>query len=171
MKNKKAQLKIQQMVFMLLAVTLFFALVGLLVLAFRFAGLNESATTLEEKNAMLLVTKIANSPEFSCGESFGTGRSNCVDADKVMALKKNIDKYKDFWGEETKIEIRTIYPSSPDVVCNFGNYPNCNIINLGGEINMGHLNFVSLCKKENLDGEVYNKCELAKIWVAYKKWE
>ena len=44
---KQGQLKIQQMVFMLLAATLFFALVGMLVLNLKFSGLKETATELE----------------------------------------------------------------------------------------------------------------------------
>lgn len=167
---KKAQLKIQQMVFMLLAVTLFFILVGMIVLGVRFSGLKESATSLEEKNAMLLVTKIANSPEFSCGKSFGKSMTNCIDADKVMMLKSNINKYNNFWGKETNIEIRKIYPGG-NVECVLGQYPNCDIINLKSEeIVVEHSNFVSLCRKELNDGEAYNKCELAKIMVNYKDW-
>ena len=114
--KNKAQLKIQQMAFMLMAVTLFFALVGMFVLVIKFSGLKESASILEEKNALLLVTKIANSPEFSCGEAFGSAKINCIDADKVMMLKENIEKYKGFWGGETNIEIRKIYPKG-DVIC------------------------------------------------------
>ena len=60
--DKSGQLKIQQMAFVLMAVTLFFVLVGMFVLVVRFSGLEESATALEEKNAMLLVAKLANSP-------------------------------------------------------------------------------------------------------------
>jgi len=167
---KRAQLKIQQMVFMLLAVTLFFVLVGMLVLALRFSGLKESATELEEKNAMLLVTRIANSPEFSCGNAFGKSRTNCIDADKIMMLKKNIDKYDNFWGRETNMEIRKIYPEG-NLVCTIGNYPNCNLINLQSEeIHIEHSNFISLCRKDLINGEVYDKCELAKIMVSYKDW-
>ena len=168
--NKKAQLKIQQMVFMLLAVTLFFVLVGMFVLALRFSGLKNSATELEEKNAMLLVTRIANSPEFSCGSAFGKSRTNCIDADKVMMLKKNINKYDNFWGRETNIEIRKIYPEG-NVVCTQEKYPNCNLINLQSKkINVEHSNFVSLCRKDLVNGEVYDKCELAKIMISYKDW-
>src|SRR3989344_1876541 len=108
MKNK-AQMKIQQTAFMLLAVTLFFVLVGLAVVGFRLSGLKESATDLEQKNALLLVSKLANSPEFSCGESFGTRKTDCVDADKVMILKENEEKYQGFWGA-SNIEIKKIYP-------------------------------------------------------------
>lgn len=166
--NKKAQLKIQQMAFMLMAVTLFFVLVGMFVIVFKFSGLKESASVLEEKNSMLLATKIANSPEFSCGEAFESGKINCVDADKAMMLKDNIKKYSNFWGDETNIEIRKIYPEG-NVACTRGNYPNCNIINLKSEeIPAEYSNFVSLCRKEAFGGEVYDKCELAKIMVGYK---
>ena len=168
MVNKKAQLKIQQMAFMLMAVTLFFVLVGIFVLVVKFSGIKESATALEEKNAMLLVTKLANSPEFSCGGGFGTNRINCVDADKVMVLKENIEKYADFWGV-SNIEIRKIYPVENEVICNLGNYPNCNVIRMrsnGGGTDLS--NFVSLCRKESSEGEIYDKCELAKIMVSYE---
>lgn len=169
MKIKKGQLKIQQMAFMLMAVTLLFVLVGMFVLVVKFSGLKESATALEEKNAMLLVTKLANSPEFSCGESFGGSRVNCIDADKVMMLKETIDKYSDFWGV-SNIEIRIIYPANNEIICNIGNYPNCDVIQLLSKKTAGIdlSNFVSLCRKNSFEGEIYDKCELAKIMVSYE---
>src|SRR3989344_4901666 len=99
--SKKSQMKIQQMAFMLIAVTLFFALVGLFITSVLFSGLSNSRALLEEKNAMLLASRLANSPEFSCGNAFGTSRTNCVDFDKVMALKEQIKIYSDtnFWGD------------------------------------------------------------------------
>lgn len=165
--KKIAQLKIQQMAFMLIAVTLFFVLVGIFVLAFRLSNLQESAELLEERNAMFLVTKLANSPEFSCGDAFGKSRANCVDSDKVMALKENIQRYSGFWGV-TGIEIRKIYPeSNSEIVCEIDNYPDCNLIKVvSGRDGIGVSNFVSLCRKENFENLVYDKCELAKIIVS-----
>jgi hypothetical protein len=168
--GKKGQLKIQQMAFMLMAVTLFFVLVGLFVLVFMFSGLKESATALQEKNAMLLVTKLANSPEFSCGNSFGSYRINCIDSDKVMMLKENINKYSDFW-DVSNIEIRKIYPKTDsEIICELGNYPNCNIIRiLSKDVKGTDLsNFVSLCRKESSDGEIYDKCELVRLMISYE---
>ncbi|MCK5043521.1 hypothetical protein KAR52_00785 [Candidatus Pacearchaeota archaeon] len=168
---KKGQFKIQQMAFMLMAVTLFFALVGMFILVIKFSGLKESATALEEKNAMLLVTKLANSPEFSCGEAFGSSKANCIDSDKVMMLHENIDKYINFWGV-SNVEIRKIYPKRDSTeICDLGNYPDCNVIQLRSKELAGYdvSNFVSLCRKESLDGEVYDKCELARIMVSYLK--
>jgi hypothetical protein len=166
--QKRGQLKIQQMSFMLMAITLFFVLVGMFVLVFRFAGLKESATLLEEENAMLLVSKLANSPEFSCGNAFGSSRINCVDADKVMMLKENIADYSKFWGV-ADIKIRKIYPDKGDIVCTLANYQNCGIIEVfSKDVNLlpASSNFVSLCKKNSYNEEVYDKCELALLMVS-----
>jgi len=168
----KGQVKTQQMAFMLLAITLFFVLVGLFAMVFGFAGIKESATALEEKNALLLVTKLANSPEFSCGNSFGTGNLNCIDGDKVISLMKNINKYENFWSKGvSNIEIRVIYPEKQEKLCSLGNYPDCNIIRVmsGNVSGYSAENFVSLCRKESNAGEVYNKCELAKLMVSYNE--
>jgi len=169
--NDLGQLKIQQMAFMLVAVTIFFVLAGMFILVIKFSGLKDLATELEERNALLLVTKLANSPEFSCGESFGANKINCVDSDKLMVLRENADRYEGFWGV-SNVEIRKIYPktSSGDVECNLGNYPECDIIKiLDKEISAEHSKFVSLCRKEKdaPTGEVYNKCEVARIMVSY----
>lgn len=169
MNRAKGQMKIQQMAFMLIAVMMFFALVGLLIVTVRFSGLKDQATTLAEENAMLLVSKLSNSPEFSCGEALGTG-TNCVDSDKVISLKENIEKYEDFWGV-SNIEIRKISESS--IECNSQNYPDCEVIKLlpGEREGVYVENFVSLCRKD-FDFEnqrIYDKCELAKIFVSYKE--
>ena len=167
MTSKKAQLKIQQMAFMLIAVTLFFILVGMFVLSIYLSDLRNTALVFEEKNARLLVAKLANSPEFSCGEAFKGKKTNCIDADKVMMLRENINRYSGFWDVEN-IEIRIIYPESTNIKCTLENYPDCNIIKIrDGPITEEFSNFVSLCRKASLDGEVYNKCEIAKLMVSY----
>lgn len=166
--NRKAQLKVQQMAFMLMAITLFFVLAGMFVLVFRFSGLKETATSLEEKNAMLLVAKLANSPEFSCGKAFGSNRINCVDADKVMMLKEHIEDYSTFWGV-ADIRIRKIYPDNGELVCTAANYQKCGVIELlSKEVNLlpASSNFISLCRKESYNEGVYDKCELAVLIVS-----
>lgn len=179
-KNILGQMKIQQMAFMLIAVMVFFALVGLLIAAIGFSGLKEKATALNEKNAMLLVSKLANSPEFSCGEDFKS-QENCIDLDKTFILKENINEYKtgntlkginkNFW-RVSGIEIIKIYPKNPNFIeCNSNNYPDCSKITLISGQGIAAENFVSLCRKE-FDSEnfiSYDKCELGKILVKYEK--
>jgi len=166
--GKKAQLKIQQMAFMLMAVTLFFVMVGMFILVFRFSQLKASASLLEEKNALLLVAKLADSPEFSCGEAFGSRRINCVDADKVMMLKGNIEKYSGFWGV-AEIEIRKVYPDNGNVLCSGENYEKCGIIEVfSKKVNKlpPSSNYISLCKKDSYENGIYDKCELALLIVS-----
>lgn len=169
-KNNRGQIKIQQTAFMLIAVTVLFVLVGLFFLVIRFGSLKDSATILEEDNARLLVNKLASSPEFSCGNAFGTSKVNCIDADKIMALKGNINVYSNFW-RISNIEIRKIYPiSQSEIECDFANYPECNIITLKEAENSGYTvsNFVALCRKESNNENIYDKCELAKLIVSYE---
>ena len=159
-------MKIQQMAFMLIAVTIFFVLVGLFLLMFRFSGLKQTAASLEEKNTLLLVTKLANSPEFSCGEAFGN-KVNCIDADKAMILKDSISKYSNFWGSNvSNIIIRKI-PVENNKECSKANYPDCDYIDVfsKGAIGTPVENFVTLCRKEVSENEVYDKCEIAKLMI------
>ena len=166
-RKKHGQFKIQQMAFMLIAVVVFFALVGIFVLAFGLSSIKETANMLEQQNAMLLVSKLANSPEFSCGESYGGTRVNCVDFEKVIALREDIALYKNFWGV-SNIEIRK---GNGEVSCSSGNYPNCDVLKLIENSSEGYdySNFVSLCWKEGNAGNAYDKCEVAKLIVRYKE--
>ena len=168
MKQKKAQVKIQQMAFMLIAVTMFLVMAGLFLLTIRFSSLKDSAKLLCEENALLLASKIADSPEFSCGNAFGSARENCIDTDKAMALKSRLAEYRGFWGV-SGIEIRKI-SSATGEECDLGNYPNCGKITLVKSPNGTKIaNFVSLCRKEleELGTTTYDKCELGRIIITY----
>ena len=170
--SQRGQFKIQLMAFMLIAVVVFFALVVIFVLAFGLSSIKDTANLLEQQNAMLLVSKLANSPEFSCGEAYGGSMVNCVDLEKVMALRESVAKYKGFWGV-SNIEIRKVLDSSPELSCSLGNYPSCNFVRLLENSSSGYdySNFISLCWKENNAemGKVYDKCEVAKLIVRYKE--
>jgi hypothetical protein len=169
--KKNAQMKIQQMAFMLMAVTLFFVLVGMFVLLFSSTGLKQTALALEEKNTLLLVSKLANSPEFSCGNSFGSNKINCIDEDKVMVLKDSIEKYRELWGSGIQnIIIRTI-PIGEAKLCTLGSYSDCNTIDIfsKGSIGFPIENFVSLCRKQAGSNGVYDKCEIAKLAIYYNE--
>lgn len=168
MVDKLAQMKIQQMAFMIIALTVFFVLVGMAILVWQIGGIKETATELNEKNALLLVSRLAYSPEFSCGDVFDYGQATCVDGDKVMALSENKNVYtKNFWGV-SNIEIRKIL-SDGETVCTMANYPNCDTIRiLSGNVKGNYYsNFVILCRKDISTGETVDKCEMAKLMVAY----
>ena len=169
----KGQMKIQQMAFMLMAVTLLFVVAGLFFMVVGFSGLKDSATDLRERNAMLLVTRLSNSPEFSCGRAFDNAGTNCIDADKVMVLRENSGKYEGYWGDVSNIRIEKVYPPEGNIMCNLGNYPNCNTLEILESGSSGYFssNFVSLCRKASGGEEVYDKCEVAKLFVGYDEVE
>jgi hypothetical protein len=157
--NKKGQLKIQQMAFMLVALTIFFVLVLLLFLAVKTNQLRDDVQQLNKEQAIGLVSKLASTPEFRF-----EGIPNAIDLDKAMALR-NSRVYKNFWGVKS-IVIKKIYPRGNDVVCEYGNYPNCNIIKIfTDKENAPISSYVSLCRKENKDGVNYDKCEIGLLMI------
>lgn len=165
--SKKGQLKIQQMAFMLVAVFFLFILAGLFFLSISLYNLKKTAVNLEEQNSMLLASKLANSPEFSCGNSFGGSRLNCIDFDKLIVLQDLKNQYADLWGV-AKIEVRKIFPAD-NSICSDENYPNCGVINiLDKKVNTlpAASNFVSLCRKEANERMIYDKCELALLLIS-----
>ena len=167
----KAQAKIQQMAFMLIGVFFFFALVGVFLISFKLSSVKKDADLLDERNALLLVTKLAESPEFSCGESFGGKRINCVDFDKMFVLKGNINTYGNFWGVYN-IEVMKL-DSNPEIECTSNTYPNCNSLKIYERYSQGfdYSTYVSLCRKDSYNSDIYDKCELAKLIVSYEKNE
>jgi len=162
MKNKKAQLKIQEMAFFLVAIVLFFILVGLFIFSIVFSNLSKSATSAAEERTLSSITNLADSPEFSCG------KPNCVDGDKILALMQN-KKYENFWPFSSLSVHRqsTFIKNESDwIKCTFINYPHCDVFeiydrNVKNERVIS--NYVALCRVELEEGENYKKCEIAKL--------
>jgi len=155
--SKKAQMKIQQMAFVLVAIMIFFVLVGLLFISIRVGALNKSAQTLKDESARELVRKLSNTPEFIWSDCPG-----CVDGDKLLVLKENVGNYKDIWKLDY-LTLEFVYPSKDKTECNLINYPNCNkitLINGSGEYGLSSSAYVSIC---SWDKEGYTKCELGKL--------
>jgi len=161
--RKKTQFKIQQMAFMLLAVALFFILVGLLWFAVQYRTLHKQATELEESKAVLLSEFLSGSSEFSCG-------SYCIDTDKLMVLK-NKKVYREFWPV-SYIEVREIYPEQGTKICDNINYPNCSVYDIYENEKIKSKSaigsFVALCRYENIEGYATRICKLGKILVGYE---
>jgi len=160
---KKAQIKMQQMIVMLIGLFILFSLVVLFFSSIFLSGIKSDAKSLEEQNSLMLASKLANSPEFSCGDAFDSSYENCVDFDKVFILSQNIADYSDFY-DLASIRIEKVYPKENSLTCNSDNYPNCSnlvILNKNVKKSSEVFNFVLLCKKEE-----ENKCWLARLVVS-----
>ncbi|MEM4325802.1 MAG: hypothetical protein QXU40_00680 [Candidatus Pacearchaeota archaeon] len=167
LKDSLGQIKIQQMIFMLIAVTFFIIFTGLFIGIIVMSDIKKSSEIINEKEAILLVSKLSDSPEFSCGNAFGTTRMNCIDFDKLIILKDMADKYKGFWGV-AGIKVKKIFPQGGEgIECDNVNYPNCTEITLFSTSGTGLSNFVSICGKIREGEEIVDICEMGKIVVYY----
>jgi hypothetical protein len=167
MKNIKSQVRMQEMAFMLVGVILFFVFVGLFGFAILFNMLRTDAQQTAENNALLAVKNLAGSPEFYCASS----KTNCIDADKVMALSnnQNYDKFYSFSRLEI-IKSSAFKKNRKDMVkCTMANYPNCEeivVYDKNVDFEKSVSSYVALCRVEIEYGANYQKCELAKLVVA-----
>jgi len=157
-------MKIQQMSFMLIAVTLLVIIAGLFFISIMTADIQTEALDLQEREALELVTRIADLPEFKCQGQ----KAYCIDAEKALMLR-NKEEYKELWQIEGII-IKRLYPTKADdegVECTITNFPDCSIIKINTNNEQEpYWTYVSLCRKANSDKfGVYDKCELAQVMV------
>ena len=163
MVDKKAQFKIQQTTFMLLAVTLFFVLVGLFWLGFQYSGLKSQVNQLNQDRVTSIVSYLSSSAEFSCGEDY------CVDTDKLLMLQDR-SVYQEFWPV-SYIKIRTL-DGKNETFCNKANYPDCNVYEaynnpeIESKSSIG--SFVALCRHERLEDYPIQVCEIGRMTIGYE---
>lgn len=162
--SSRAQMKIQQMAFVLVATMIFFSLVALFYFSIRITSLQKEAVNLREDEAKELVRKFSAAPEIAWT---ATDCASCIDLDKALLLKDK-KTYQGFWNVPF-IKITRIYPSSnTSKECTKLNYPDCDSITLVKENKnfISHDAFVSLCRYDSSQGG-YNKCELGKIAIGF----
>ncbi len=158
--TKLGQMKIQQMAFMLLAVFLFFILVGLFFLNVHLRGLHKNADQLYTEAAISSFQTLIYMPELTY-----YGQSNSLDEDKLRVMSGKVLDYSEFWPVES-IKVYKIYPSfqkeikCPAIDCNYYDIYN------SGQKNIHTVStFVSICSRVNDAGFVYDKCEIGKLVV------
>ena len=159
-KNLRAQMKIQQMAFMIMAVFFFFVLVGLFFLGIQFRGVGESAQQLQLEQVLSSLEVIADMTEFS----YSSGRSMTLDEDKLRIMSGNFSEaYGGFWPVAS-IKVYKIFPKPesfvrcPAVDCNYFE------IYDDGQANVQEYStYVSICKKVRESGYTYDRCEAGKL--------
>jgi len=161
---KKAQLRIQEMSFMLVAVALFFVLIGLFGLSFLNSNLQKNAQSIQEAEVLASVINLAESPEFSCVNQ----RSGCVDMYKVIGLMNN-ENYENYWEFSSLSILREsgFNKSKENLIDCFGEEDCDRFVvfdkNIKNEEKIS--SFISLCHIEYENYYPYEKCELGKLIV------
>ncbi len=163
--NKKAQMKIQQMAFMIVAVFFFFILVGLFFIKVQFSGIQKSAEELEKKQAVSALGVISNMQELNCNSR----ESLCLDKDKLKIMSGELkESYKLFWPIAS-IKVYLLDTTSTNII----QCPalNCNYFEIFDNEQTNseeYSTYVSVCEKVRESGYVYNNCEIAKLVVGRK---
>jgi len=128
--SKRAQMKIQQMAFMLVAVMIFFGMVALVYFTISIKGLQDKAEILAEEDGRRMARQLAGTPELAY--TVRDGCDSCLDLDKAFQLSTINSYAEDLWNLDY-LMIERISPSFPDQKCTSpaNNYPNgCNEIEI-----------------------------------------
>lgn len=161
---KSAQMKIQQMTLMIIAVFIFFIIVGLFIAKINFRGLDETTSNLQREETLAAVSFITGMTELSCNSK----SSNCLDGDKleVMSSRSN---YKDLWPIAS-LEIYKIHPFvSKEIMCPAVDCNYYKVFEISQNQTTKVSTYINICYKRMEDSRVYDKCEIAKILVGIKK--
>ena len=163
----KAQIKIQQMAFMLVAVFFFFILVGLFAATFLFHNVAKHSNEIAREKTILALNNIASSAEFTCGEP------NCIDLDKMIVLKnlKDYQNYFDFAGLVIITETGINKDENQMIECTTTNYPACDkitILNKTKENLNFQYTYTTLCRKHRVGNYIFDKCEVGIIMAAFE---
>jgi hypothetical protein len=161
---KEGQLKIQEMAFMLVALLIFFGLVAVFALSILYKSVYNSATEIAEQKTVAAVENLAGTAEFICANN----KPNCVDEEKVMALKDK-KAYESFWEFSSLSIIKSSGLSKKEgemIECTLASYPNCDLIRVHDKNVQNERvtsSFVALCRREYENNYPYEKCEIAKL--------
>ena len=167
--NKKSQLKIQEMAFMLVAVVFFFILVGLFAFTLFYFNLYEASNKISESRTLSALVSLTDTPELSCP----TSKSNCIDEDKLISLVGN-ENYENFWPfSSLRIIKQSAFKKTSDkmIPCTLANYPDCEeflIYDKKVENEKSISTYIAICRKEYENTYSYEKCEIAKLVAGTK---
>jgi hypothetical protein len=165
-KSSRAQMKIMQMAFMLVAVFLFFVLAGLFFLGIQLKDVKGSAAQLQRDQAISSLSVVADMPELN----YNARDSNSLDEDKLMVMSGGnfSNRYSDFWPVSS-VAVYKLWPVAnsikpcPGVGCNYYELYN----NEQGNVKT-YSSYVSICKRVKESGFVYDRCSVGKLEVGVK---
>ena len=164
-KNQKAQMKIQQMAFMIVAVFFFFILVGLFLLKVQFSGIQKSAAELEKEQAVSSLKVIANMQELNCNSR----ESLCLDKDKIKIMSGELKEFYETFWPIASIKVYLLDTESTEIIA----CPslNCNYFEIFDNKQTNteeYSTYISVCEKVKELSYIYDDCEIAKLVVGRK---
>jgi hypothetical protein len=157
----RAQLQIQEMVFVLVGLILFFGLIMLFFAVFQQAKIKSLAEQTRREEIVAKLHSIVNMPEFACREAF------CIDEEKVQGFLALPQKQKDKYYEKFKkqyivlIRIDRVWPQ--------GQSQSIEIYNAtSGKSYEAHSTFVVVCNQSQTQTGPTILCGIGKIVVGFE---
>ncbi len=165
LKSNRSQMALKEMSFMIIALAIFFSLVLLFYLSISLSGLKGDVEVGKRESSILLVAKLAGSPELACAG----GSSLCVDVEKLVALTNHPD-YARFWGNDlVGLRVERMYPQFSNSTCTSANYDRCSTFVIKQKTTSNVIedsSYVILCRREFENGYGYDHCDLGKIIIS-----
>lgn len=149
-KRKKAQVKIQEMAFVLVAVVFLFSLLFLFFARFQNVQLIHSAYEIREQRAISMLKAVVSLPELACGSS---SAEICVDKNKLETFSKMQTEYSELWKGSfiTNVSVEEVYPNEASYT----------IYHSGKKGDVTYSTFIPLCEESAFG----SACVIAKIKV------
>jgi len=163
---KNAQMKIQQMALMIIAVFIFFMVAGLFMINIKLRSIGLSAQNSASEEAEATMELLASFTEFNYIHS--SHCSNCLDADKLEVISRETN-YSQLWPIAS-LKVYKIHPTfSQEIKCPAINCNYYEVIKDSKEEYRELSTYVDICKKEMNGFRISDKCELAKLLIGIKK--
>ena len=153
MKSKKAQMKIQEMAFVLIALFLLFSMVFIFYLKIKSSDLDKTSYELKQNKALSTLGQISNMPEFSCSSALGKD-SLCMDEDKLNVMEGR-EEYKGLFKGIKELKIKKIYPSEEEFQIYYSEKQDYE----------SYAAFASICK-QRYDNTGFYQCSIGIIYLS-----
>ncbi len=162
-KPKKAQMKIQEMAFVLVAVIFLFGLILLFFARFQMGQVQEISDQLKIVRNQNMIYYLASMPELICSKNIisQSETSSCLDYDKLKIFSEEGDKvnrkYETIFTSASiqKIEIKIIYPKEETITI-YTREDNNNTITFG--------TYIPICE----DSYLNKGCKLGRVDITTK---
>lgn len=160
---KKAQFRIQQMVFMIVALMFFFILAGLFFIGYQYKQVKVNFSELEKEQAISFLSVMQSMPEFSYSSKDSRTIGICLDWDKLQIISSKSSDFSELFPVET---IKVIKAFSETIKQCPGDNCNYYVIYDSGKKNIQEYETYScFCKKQSENSVSYDKCELGRLIV------
>ncbi|MEK6825847.1 MAG: hypothetical protein AABY00_03610 [Nanoarchaeota archaeon] len=161
-RSSKAQLKIQEMAFVLVACMIFLALAAVFYLSLKGAGGKETILDQREQEVIESLRKLADSSELEWSDAHEQCKG-CIDLDKAILLKETSrNKQTQVLWNMNALSLEVMTPQK-EGECTLGNYPECKTLTLINATSSARIErksaFVALCHRE----QKQRICRLGKI--------